>query len=180
MEFILKEYGPGIQGIKFTTLPNKPCVLNNVNGTVSESDFYPLDKDYEGETITYGPKLKCMNVDKLELLGNYDTAEAKTLMVAFVKCDSKLRNDCKTEEEIHEWLTFRYIIRLQNTKRFLSNEFGVLKTEASSKIKWEAISKDSRTERPQLITRNKAIFKDSLLQVNFDDLSTEEDTGFIF
>ena len=112
MEFILKEYGPGIKGIKFTTLPNKPCVLNNVNGTVSESDFYPLDKDYEGETITYGPKLKCMNVDKLELLGNYDTAEAKTLMVAFVKCDSKLRNDCKTEEEIHEWLTFRYIIRL--------------------------------------------------------------------
>ena len=56
--------------------------------------------------------MKCMDVDKLELFGNYDSAAAKSLIVAFVKCDSGKRNDCKTEEEINDWLTFKYIVRL--------------------------------------------------------------------
>ena len=39
--------------------------------------------------------MKCMDVDSLELLGNYEAAEAKNLMVALVGCDSTKRNDCK-------------------------------------------------------------------------------------
>ena len=123
--------------------------------------------------------MKCMDVDKLELLGNYDTTSTKNLMVAFVKCDSEKRNDCKTEEEINKWLTFKYIIRLENSKRFIPNEFGEDKINKSARMRWEAISKEARVERPLLMTRTKASFKDAYFQINYGDVSVEDETGFV-
>ena len=108
-----------------------------------------------------------MDVDQFELLGNYDSSYAKNLMVAFVKCDSKERNDCKTEAEITEWLTFKYIIRLENSKRFIPNEFGADKIQKSATLRWESISAEARSEMPQHMTRTKAIFKDSRLQIGY-------------
>ena len=123
--------------------------------------------------------MKCMAVDSLELLGDYDASTAKNLMVAFVKCDSKKRNDCKSEEIIDEWLTHKYIVRLENSKSFVPNKFGEDKIEKTSRLKWEPVSKNSRMERPQLMIRTKSIFKDSYFQINYGDISVEEETGFI-
>ena len=48
--------------------------------------------------------MKCWNEESLDLFGNYDSSAAKNLIVAFEKCDPEKRNDCKSEQEITEWL----------------------------------------------------------------------------
>ena len=68
--------------------------------------------------MTYTPKMKCINEEGLSIKGNYDSAVARNLMVAFSKCDSEERNDCKSEQEITDWLSFKYIIIHKNEKRF--------------------------------------------------------------
>ena len=42
--------------------------------------------------------------------------KATNLEIAFVKCDSTKREDCKSDEEIAEWFNFKYILVLENQK----------------------------------------------------------------
>ena len=45
-------------------------------------------------------------------------------MVVFEKCDSKAKpNYCKSDEEINKWLQFKYIVLLENEKKFIQHEF---------------------------------------------------------
>ena len=40
-------------------------------------------------------------------------------MIVFEKCD-RTKRTCKSEEEIEEWMTFKYIFTLDNHKKFVS------------------------------------------------------------
>ena len=44
-------------------------------------------------------------------------------MVILEKCDEEKRDDCKSEEEITEWLSQKYIIVLENSRRFIPHQF---------------------------------------------------------
>lgn len=63
---------------------------------------------------TYGPKMKCI-AKPYEVLGNFNTNIAANLMAVFEKCDRTVRK-CKTEAEIEDWMTFKYILTLTNEK----------------------------------------------------------------
>ena len=105
LEFYIKEYGVSNNNVTFLQrLSTKPCELNTVDGTNLDSSFYPTPQDLEKDLLTYGPKMKCWNEESLDLFGNFDNSAAKNLLVAFEKCDPEKRNDCKSEEEITEWL----------------------------------------------------------------------------
>lgn len=68
----------------------------------------------------HGIRLKCIK-EAHTLHGNYDTASAANLMIVFEKCDrTKPKNTCKSEEEIEEWMTFKYIYTLDNQEKFVS------------------------------------------------------------
>ena len=63
-------------------------------------------------------------------------------MVVFEKCDNSARPDyCKSDEEIHKWLQFKYIVLLENEKKFIQHEFEFSKRiKAESTIKWFSLS----------------------------------------
>ena len=67
--------------------------------------------------------MKCIDDPEFELYGNFESPDVNVLMVTFEKCDPQKRDDCKTEDEIIEWLEFKYIIVLENTKKFISHKF---------------------------------------------------------
>ena len=67
---------------------------------------------------TYGPKMKCLVDPNMDYFGNFDTDKAQNLMIVFEICD-KTKRTCKTDTEITEWLRFKYIVTLENERKFI-------------------------------------------------------------
>lgn len=109
------------EGFGFKELESDLCDtkkdLNDVAGSHTESKFYPLNPISEGDVGTYGPKMKCVKED-FSLVGNFNTGKASNLMIIFEKCDPTKRI-CKSEAEIEQWMSFKYIFLLKNEKKFI-------------------------------------------------------------
>ena len=74
--------------------------------------------------------------------------------MTFVKCNSTEREDCKSDEEIRDWFKYKYILVLENQKRFISNEFGEKTLKAESSTRWIPVnSGESQVTKTRLITR---------------------------
>ena len=107
---------------------HRNCTENDYNwGTHSQSDedsnFFQLNIHSRVDVEIFGHRLKCLEED-ISMFGHYDSSATQNLMVAFMSCDPKSRNDCKSEDEISEWLSNKYIITLVNEKRFLHHIFN--------------------------------------------------------
>ena len=56
-------------------------------------------------------------------------------MIVFERCDEKVRT-CKSPEKQAEFIEGKYIVTLDNIKRFIQQDFGEERIEASSVINW--------------------------------------------
>ena len=56
--------------------------------------------------------------EPISIKGTYVTAIGSTLMVVFEKCDNRTSSKCRSDEEIEDWLEFKYIVVLENNKAF--------------------------------------------------------------
>ena len=104
----------------------------------------------------YSTSLRCIkNLDKDSVIwGNFNTGNATAVLVMFEKCDSeKNQIVCKSEEEINQWLKGRYIIVLENQKKFQSYKFGNERFKESAEVKWYPLNPDARTEYVSMVTR---------------------------
>ena len=69
--------------------------------------------------------MKCIDKEaSIEIFGSYKTDKSSNLMIVFEKCDPALRSTCKDETEIQEWLLFKYIVTLENERKFHQTSFG--------------------------------------------------------
>ena len=93
-------------------------------------------------------------------------------MVVFEKCDPSV-STCWKEDEINEWLTFKYIITFTNEKRFVQHKFGKSRINANSDLHWNAIDPFFRTDFVMLITRMELDLQD-----NYWGFSKDDDSGF--
>ena len=66
-------------------------------------------------------------------------------MVVFEKCDRTERT-CKTDTAIHDWMEAKYIIHVENVKRFIQHDFEEDRIEHASVLHWHPISPDVRTD----------------------------------
>ena len=69
--------------------------------------------------------MRCV-VDKQDLVmwGNYDSAEARNIMIVFETCDPETSSiTCKSNSEIKEWLLNKYFLILSNEKKFVTHKF---------------------------------------------------------
>ena len=156
----MKELGPGIDGINFRSLPTKPCDLNDVDGNNKGSPFFKTDPLSVDILELNRSKLKCFDDPDFKLIGSFQSTSISNLLVAFEKCDRDKRNDCKTEEEINAWLQYKYIIVLENTKRFIPYKFGEERIDAVSILRWFPINSELRLEKANLIKRTRGKFND--------------------
>ena len=53
------------------------------------------------------------------MFGNYKSHAANNIMVVFEKCNQASGATCKDEADIKKWLEFKYIITVDNIKRFI-------------------------------------------------------------
>ena len=130
MKFFLKSWGENAPyNDTFHEIGSHYCdsaEFNDVLGKNANSNFYPIAPSYEGDVIRYGHRLKCLDDPEhdLRLWGNYNTNSTANLVVALVKCDNNTASvTCKSEEEINEWLTFKYFTTIWNNKQFKHDKF---------------------------------------------------------
>ena len=81
--------------------------------------FYPVKKTSEADLNISLERLKCVDRGiELEMFGKYTTQATKNIMVVFELCDRTIRT-CKSDEDIKKWMEFKYIIHVENIKRFI-------------------------------------------------------------
>lgn len=95
--------------------------FNYMAGSNADSGFYPVLENSEADLRTYGHKLKCIR-EPYNIFGDFNTYGTASLMVIFEKCDPSVRT-CKSEQEIEEWMKFKYIFTLENEKKFQTHVF---------------------------------------------------------
>ena len=94
--------------------------------------------------------MKCIE-DPYEIYGDYDADMTSNLMVVLEKCNPEKR-ECKTDEEITEYLKFSYIIVLHNNQDYsnpIDNPSERVMEE--SFIKWLPINAKDREDLPVMI-----------------------------
>ena len=106
----------------------------------------------------YANKLKCLEED-IEIYGNYDTSVFANLMIVFEKCDRTIRT-CKSEAAITEWLEYKYIFTVTNSKKFVQHEFDDKRVFAHSETKWFPISNANRNEEVRMLMRQELNLND--------------------
>ena len=124
----------------FDDLKTKNCTESDFNWgdgreTDSRSRFYPIKSNMRRDIEIYGSKLKCID-ESLDLIGNFDQALASNLMITFIKCDPESGIECKTDEEIEEWLEGKYFLTIVNEKKFVPHKFGDDRIYMHSSSKW--------------------------------------------
>ena len=116
------------------------------------------------------------------MFGNYKTQAANNIMVVFEKCDPSKKTKqgqpqkCKDETEIQKWLQFKYIITVDNIKRFIQHDFDEERIEVASVLKWYPISPDVRTDTVNIVQRQNMIIND--YRFNVGSLLTDKELGF--
>ena len=97
-------------------------------------------------------------------MGNYDTTTGQTLMIVFETCDEKKLpqgiEKCASKEEINEWMNTRYLVTLENEKRFIEHKFNQDRVVASAETKWFPLNSQSRSDYVRLITRTRMDLED--------------------
>ena len=79
------------------------------------------------------------------MFGRYETQATKNIMIVFEKCDRSVTT-CKSDADINKWMQFKYIIHVENIKRFIQHDFEEERIEESSVLVWHALSPDVRTD----------------------------------
>ena len=82
-------------------------------------------------------------------------------MIAFEKCDTQVRNNCKGDSEISEWFKDRWILILENNKEFSQREFDQKSVSKASFLYWYKMSLDQNIEYVKEIERQKFSLNDS-------------------
>ena len=158
IKFIMKAWGLG-SDVKFLTeLGSHFCTeeeLNDIEGNNVDSIFFPVSKLSETDKNYYTGRFKCLDEpEKLVLRGNYDSDMTSNLMAVFDMCNNATSSvTCKTPEEINEFLQFKYLMSLTNTRRFVQDEFGERRMSNLSVRSWYPFDPNSRAEYVEQLTR---------------------------
>lgn len=92
--------------------------------------------------------MKCIDEEAIDyaLQGSYNTDKASNLMVVFERCDKDGPIKCQSDTQISEWLEFKYMLTLENEKRFVVDRFEGERISALSETTWYALSPTIRTD----------------------------------
>ena len=150
LKLVLKEYGHGTTGTTFTEFETRPCNeeelgLGSHGYTDPKSKFYQMTADHDVWFLSFYKKLQCTDVP-LDVSGNFNSNSIRHLQIHLVKCDSSIRGDCKSDEEITEWLRRKFIIVMTNNERFDSTVYTDDRVVRESLFYWHPVKSTLREE----------------------------------
>ena len=149
--------------------------LNNAEGSVPESGFYPTHPATVVDLSRLGNLLKCVQ-EPYGLMGNFDTAVGGNLLAVFEKCD-RTKRTCKSEAEIEAWMAGKYIFTLENQKKFVSYKYGSETMQTNSYGNFYSLSYKTRSDFVKRIKRSNTKWNDSVFGNGI--FANNEDTGFV-
>ena len=154
----------------FEEIPSRYCepdVDFNQLGNNTKSSFFPTSDVSKADIEAYGPRLKCLqNLNDTFIHGNFDSSAGSNIMVVLEKCDNSTSTvTCKSEEEITNKLTWKYILLLQNQRKFIQYEFGDGRINESSVSTWYSVLKNTRLDNVIMITRSSIVMEDDFYSV---------------
>ena len=115
--------------------------------------------------------------ENTHIAGNYNTDKGSTLMVAFERCDTRLRTKCKSDKEIRDWLQERWFLIMENDKEFSQREFDHDSVTMASFVYWYKMSPDYNIDYVREVERQKFSLNDSFWNLGSITQSTDQ-TGF--
>ena len=128
-------------------MPTRNCTkteLNINNETVSNSKFYEPHETSVSDLEFFFKKLKCLDVDHVEVQGDYNSPNARSFVILFVKCDKnsyKGPGKCKFDAQIKAWLARKFILVVMNNERFNTREYDTdKKVKKESRTNWIPIN----------------------------------------
>lgn len=136
------------QNPHFQELPVKQCTRAQLGLPFEEGDtesdyskpplFFEPHTNSAGDIKFYYKKLKCIETDKLNIQGDYNSAKGRSLVLEFKKCEQTLDNPitCKSDQDIKDWIKRKFILTFWNSRRFVLEEFGDGKVVPESRSCW--------------------------------------------
>ena len=99
-------------------------------------------------------------------------------MIVFEKCNSTvLGRACKTEDEINDWLRFKYIVALENERFFVQDKFDEERIAGVSHLSWYSITPlGQRSDYVRMINLSDVVLNDDI----YDVASKNEETEMAF
>ena len=82
--------------------------------------------------------MKCFERE-LIIYGDYNSHSANYLSLAFEKCNPALRDTCRSNEEIYEFLKRKFIVTAENTNIFRMSAYNDTRVTFESQFKWYPI-----------------------------------------
>ena len=111
----------------------------------------------------YWKKLKCLDTEKVEVQGDYNSPRTRSFVLLFARCDnSTFDGVCKPDEEITFWLQRKFIIIYLNQVRFSTREYKEEnKVIREANIIWHPLNSQIREE---------VVYKVRLTELNLQDM----------
>ena len=172
--------------LRFIELENKVCQpedfnFGNTTDEANVSPFYPVKETSESDLKSFGPrKMRCIkNLSELKVCGNYDTSKASNLMIVFEKFDvlkGLPGEKCESEADIQTWMSSRYIVTLENEKKFISHEFAGSRIDMKSTVRFYLANYKSRIDYVKKIYRAEIDLSDKAF--NVAGLGDEHETAY--
>ena len=145
-----KTWGLGLDETSFTEIPTRPCTkaeLHVQNQTSEDSKFFKPQDTFRKDLEKYYKKLNCLDQDKVEVQGDYNTPSTRQFTLLFQRCDnSTFDNACKSEEEITRWMMRKFIIVYMNNERFSTRDYSENRVLKETTILWHPLNSQIREE----------------------------------
>lgn len=111
VKFFLKTWESSYE-INFRELKQRPCSSKDYDEV-----FYPMHARSVGQANFLLHKMKCID-EAYELFGDYHADAASNVQAVFVRCDPSKQTTCASEQEIEDWLKFKYIVTIENVEQY--------------------------------------------------------------
>ena len=116
-----KDAQGNIKPLYFRKLETQPCSQSEINlHNDPDQDkykfFFPAS-EYENDINRFFNVLQCLKNDDAELMGDYNSATGRQLVITFEICRDK-PGICKDEAKIMNWLRRKFLLVLENEEHF--------------------------------------------------------------
>ena len=115
---VIRKAWSGDEFMEYIEYPFRTCTDEEIGSGVDGFDnprsrFYQISPASKVWYDLYRKKLNCID-HKIVISGDYDSESVKHLSIRFMKCDPEVRSDCKSEDEINEYIKNKFIVLMYN------------------------------------------------------------------
>ena len=111
--------------------------------------FFEFHPNGIADVEFYHKKLECLDLGAIRMQGDYNSVRHRSFFLGFDMCQSTDENpiECKSDEEIYDWLKRKFIFSVVNTRRFVLEEFvETRKIKNEARTSWIPINSQFREE----------------------------------